>query len=493
MEYKYQNSVDDFRIKYTLVIPDDAASNYQLSEEERDFLEELDAAYEDIEKLTNQADGYDYAISVSSGIIAGLIDILVVGEWDFKKAKKKSNDEIREKIIEFAKKDPRYIPWCKGVGKSSRWKKRDPNSLASAVEFLEKKYVLPGDNDWNFKDSGTCALTHHLDDFCHHPTLIGMICCILVQFTGDAKYHPASGDDFSLPVTVNEYGNLVSDKAFGKIFAGIINWFFIAAQTLKNQKGHLMSDMAGSLKAVKENREGAGIPGTVMSVLKELSTLPCFKDTSFAENLRKAYQNGIGSGKSQLDLGVFNNLFEGASSKFDMRTEMAVKHELNRQSVPVYINEIVVRAFYFIRRFIEQMRSKNSLLEIEWKKLLPMNNRTIVRMMTIASGTFCVVDLGEAAIRAGIQSGGNMPVFFGKFILRVNFVGIGRFTVAVGADLYMDARKGRMEIAVASGEVAVVALEEKKIIVDTSDINENTDKKIEKMNSISNEISNLIF
>lgn len=87
MEYNFQNSVDDFRIKYTLVVPEDSALYYQLSEEEQTFLKELDNAYADIERLTCQADGYDYAIAISSGIIAGLIDSFFVGEWDSKNAK----------------------------------------------------------------------------------------------------------------------------------------------------------------------------------------------------------------------------------------------------------------------------------------------------------------------------------------------------------------------------------------------------------------------
>ena len=99
MEYKYQNSVDDFRIKYTLVIPEESTSSYQLSEEEQGFLNELDVAYDDIERLTNQADGYDYAFAISSGIIAGLIDSFFVGEWDFKNAKKQSNITTNNKII----------------------------------------------------------------------------------------------------------------------------------------------------------------------------------------------------------------------------------------------------------------------------------------------------------------------------------------------------------------------------------------------------------
>ena len=42
----------------------------------------------DIDRLTNHADGIDYAVAVTSGIITGIIDATVVGEWDFQKAKK---------------------------------------------------------------------------------------------------------------------------------------------------------------------------------------------------------------------------------------------------------------------------------------------------------------------------------------------------------------------------------------------------------------------
>mgnify|MGYP005876876031 FL=1 len=492
MEYNYQNSIDDFRVKYTLVTQEENGFEKQTSEDEALFMKELEDVYADIERLTNQADGYDYALAISSGIIAGLIDSFMVGEWNFARAKKESNIAINKKIIEFTKKDVRYIPWCEGTGKSSRWIKRDPDRLASAVEFLEEKYRLPGDNDWNFKGSGISAASHHLDDFCHHPTLMGMISCILVQFTGSAKYHTSTGKNIKMSLLeVNEYGHFVSDKTYGKVFAGIINWFFIAAQTLKNRKGHLMSDMAGSIGAVKGLKSGAGLPGTIMSMLKELSTLPCINELDFAENIRRAYQNGIGRDGKKLDLGIFNNLFEGASSKADIRTEFAVKSELKRQTVPVVVNEIVVRAFYFIRRFIEEMKEK-SIAELEWKTLMPMNNRTIVRMLTIASGTFCAVDLGDATIRSAVKSGGNAQVFFSKFILRVNFVGIGRFTIAVGSDLYMEARKGRLEIAVASAEVACAALKEKKIVEETSRISQETDIKINIMKRESEKLDRFI-
>ena len=395
----------------------------------------------DIDKLTNHADGIDYAIAVTCGIITGIIDSIFVGEWDFKNAKAVSNKQINDKVLDFAKKDPQYAEFIKNKRKNN-----DPDRLDNAIEFLENKFKLPGDGAYKgFKDLGITDASHHLDDFCHHPTLIGLLCCVLVQFTGSATYRSSSGAVVKTPIEVNEYGKLVSENKWGKILAGVINWFFNVAQTAANRKGHLLSDMAGSSTSVGKGNEGAGVPGSMLSLAKELSALPCFKDTNFAENLRKAYQNGIGSGDKQLDLGAFNSLFEGASSKVDMRTEMAVAHELKRQALPVIINEILVRGIYFVRRFILEMKEKDSIKDIEWANTLPFKNRTIVRMMTIATGTFTAVDMADAGIRAVIKSGGFNPATLGNFVLNVNFVGVGRFAVAVATDVGMGVKKGIKE------------------------------------------------
>lgn len=390
----------------------------------------------EIGQLTNQADGIDYALSVTCGLLTGLFDTIFVGEWNFENAKAISNEDINRKITDFAKKDPQYADFIA----RKREENKDPDRLKNVIEFLENKYKLPGDGDYNFKNSGVTHNTHHLDDFCHHPTLVGLVCCILVQFTEEAKYHPVNGSPISVAnIQINSYGNFVSPDSCGKVFAGIINWFFNAARTIANRKGHLMSDMAGS-KTSKNG--GAGIPGSFLSTLKELSTLPCFEDSNFAKKLQNAYQNGIGQKKNQLNLGVFNSLFEGAdSNKFDMRTEMAVGHELKRQALPVVMNEILVRSIYFVRRFIDQMRIGKSIFDLDWNAMLPFRNRTIVRMLSIASGTFATIDIADATAKAAVKSGGNGAMFLSNFVLRVNFVGIGRFAVAITVDAGMGVMK----------------------------------------------------
>ena len=58
-------------------------------------------------------------------------------------------------------------------------------------------------------------------------------------------------------------------------------------------------------------------------------------------------------------------------------------------------------------------------------------------MLTIATGTFTAIDLADAAIRSAIKSGGEPMTFLKNFVLLVNFVGVGRFAIAIGQDTLM--------------------------------------------------------
>lgn len=303
---------------------------------------------------------------------------------------------------------------------------KDPDRLETAIDFLEFEFHLPGDGAYSSGKYGIDGYTHRLDDLCHHPTVVGLVCCIAVQFTGQTKYINKYGEDIKIPITVNEYGDFVGKNPAAKLFAGVINWIITCAKTIANREGHLMSDIATS----------ASLPGSFLSLITELASIPCFRNEDFLMRLRDAFKYGIGTGKGQIDIAAFNILFEGAQSKLDIVTEKAVGHELKRQAVPVVINEILVRAAYFIRRLISELKEKQDVRKIEWKNVIPFNNRTIVRMMTIATGTFTAIDMADAAVYAATKSI-DISTFFSNMLLRVNFVGVGRFAVAVVSDTGM--------------------------------------------------------
>ena len=77
---------------------------------------------------------------------------------------------------------------------------------------------------------------------------------------------------------------------------------------------------------------------------------------------------------------------------------------------------------------------------VEWAKTIPHNNRTIRRMLTIATGAFTAVDLLHAGIMAAVDAKGS-PVTLPMVLLRVNFVGVGRFAVAIGMDTWMEVQQ----------------------------------------------------
>lgn len=351
--------------------------------------EKLQELNVEIDRLTNHADGFDYVIAVSSGVLAAIIDSLWVGEFSFEQGKAWSNRSVNEFVVKMAK----------NQGYSGE-------RLDGAIQSLENQFQIPSDSIWMEQDIGVSAKSHHLDDLAHHPTPLGLLCSIATQFTQKGYFQNSQGVFTCISIVD---GNLIGNDLPHKIFAGTVNWFF-----------HLISDMSGSNKTAGV---GMGIPGPIVSLLKEISLIPGINQTSLAQNMKDVF----------------------VKEKFDLRSELAVLHQLGRQAVPVILNEVMVRAFYFIRQLYKQFNEKKNFREIEWKTVLPFNNRTIARMVTIATGTFTIMDMADAGIRAAIKSGGiNGAAFLTNFVLRVNFVGIGRFALACITDIKMGFKKSSL-------------------------------------------------
>lgn len=363
----------------------------------------------DIDRLTNHADGIDYTVAVASGIIAGLIDSVWVGEFSIDRANEWGGDKVDNFVVKIAQ--------------SKGYKGDD---LAGAVQYLEEQFPIAADKATNDFGGG---LQHHLRDFSHHPTPVGLFFSLLTQFTGKVYGTDVAGVFKVAPL--GEAGFcLIGKNLPEKLTFGVVNWFF-----------HMVSDMAGSSGSIRAGKLGTGLPGPIVSLLKEISALPIFRNLN--ENGYKEFSvwisklfNGTLLGKRDEN----GKLIEAV--QFDLRTEIGVAHELGRQAVPVIVNECIVRGFYFVRRLFTEIKENDiktvsDLQHINWKKTLPFKNRTVIRMLTISTGTFTAFDVADAAIRSG--------GFNAACILRINFVGIGRFAVAVGTDIGMGVKKSKRE------------------------------------------------
>lgn len=361
-------------------------------------LAELNA---EIHKLNNHSDGLDYLLAIGSGVVAALIDSFWVGDFNLKRGRDWGSEKVNEFVLK--------------VAHSQGYKGDD---LKGAIHSLEGKFGLASDSNTSEFGGG---LQHHLRDFAHHPTIVGLIFSLLTQFTG--KSYGTDKDGHFLVVEVKNE-KFIGDDLPQKIMFGFIFWFF-----------HMVSDIAGSSSNLGE---GTGLPGPFVSLIKELSVLPIIKDMKvgsieLSKWISKLFNGTLLSGQDE----------DGRVTplRFDFRTELGFANESARQAVPIIVNECLVRGIYFIRRFFEEIKEKNistlnDLKLIELEKVLPVKNRTIVRMLTISTGTFTALDLCDAAIRGAIQSKGS-AAFFKEFIVKVNIVGIGRFAFAAGTDIYM--------------------------------------------------------
>lgn len=380
------------------------------SKDKQELYEELQRLDSEIEDLTNHADNLDYMVAAAAGLLSGLVDSFFVGEFSLNRASKWGEQKVQDFVMK--------------ISESQGYKGDD---LTEAVRHLEQKFPIAADKATADFGGG---LQHHLRDFSHHPTIVGWAFSMLTQFTAKVYGTDRSGvfKIVKLPADIDK------DKYIGKdlphkFLYGTIYWFF-----------HMVSDIAGSSSTLLDGKRGTGLPGPFLSLLKELSALPIFK--TFNENGDKMLSVWLSKLFNGTKFSYLDENGKKIARQFDLRTEIGVLKELEKQAIPVLLNECIVRGFYFIRRFAAEIKSSHvhsfeDLKELDYEKMLPFNNRTIVRMLTIASGTFVAVDCTDAAIRSAVKSWGNSALFVKGFFVRVNIVGVGRFAIACTFDVKM--------------------------------------------------------
>ena len=380
-------------------------------------LDEIDNQIADldisIDKLTNHADKLDYAVSVASGIISGIIDILFVGKFDLQEGRDWSSEKINDFVTTVAKKQG-----------------YEGDDLQGAIRHLEK-FGAPSDSVYNDFGGG---LQHHLRDFAHHASPVGLVFSMLTQFTQKAYGTNTAGAFIVVPIDKTTF---IGDTVPTKITFGLVYWVL-----------HMASDMAGSSGAPGA---GTGIPGPILSIVKLLSSTPIFNNKEQVNELSLKVSK-LFNGTLLAERDANGKIIKGVDGKplihqMDLRGELGVMHQLAKQALPVIVNEAFVRGFYFINRLIGEIKDKQSLKDVDWDKTIPFGNRTIERMMTIATGTFTAIDTLDAVIEGAISGAKAGPGFWAEFgrqvVLRLNFVGIGRFTIALGTDAFMGLRKGK--------------------------------------------------
>ncbi len=467
-----------------------------IDEREKVIEEKISRLNDEIDRLTNHADGIDYSIAAAAGILCGFIDSFFVGQFDIEELlnKARSSDAGEKKIngfvetlsertrlkerVESGLKSKIEKERAKGhelsrqeiedlrkritEGVNNAYKKvkeydaknNTHSSLTRAISKLEEHFKLPLDKAFEGVD-GLNAARHHLDDFAHHPTPLGMVAALMGSFLRIAvfvdkdgcwhirfvKQKPEEWIKVIAPLVISGVLTWIlfcaqrkhEEILDSKLPKPIQNLIFLVAQTpaaiavlnvINNWLGHLASDMAGSRSSSINDKPGMGIAGFFLSSLKELSSIPPLNKTPLP--------------------GIVNDLYE--KERLDLRKELNVVGDigkfLGKQTLPVVLGEIVVRSFYFVRHLVIDLRSGKTLNQVDWKNAIPFNNRTIARMITIESSVFSAFDIADAAIRSTVKNGTpENPLFWKDLFFSINIVGVGRCVIAVGNDVRMGLKK----------------------------------------------------
>lgn len=371
------------------------ASNIQMAMKYAEFemseiVSKLDENENTLKKLTPECDKTDYILAAASGAICGLMDIFLVG-----KAGESAIGNITDKWFE-----NRTMDFAKICG----WHGNSDSSLSSAIKYLEKKFKIPYDQT-GAGDAARLVFdlnprNHHFKSLGHNPSLLGLFFSILDQFANTSHF-VSEGELISLQEADDKFV-LQGDNISAKLFCGFINWL-----------GHLISDMSGS--SASKGR-GMGIPSPLLAWTNDIIAIK-----------RKLNISNIG-----FDKAINKFALEIYKQGYDLRFEAA-------KAVPVIVNELLVRMVYSIRRLVRYFmddQNRDRSFGLMRKSCEPFSNASVKRMLTVAHGTFCLLDAGDALIQGFIQGAGTFRI--GQFLMRLNIVGLGRFTIS----LYGEANRG---------------------------------------------------
>ena len=158
-----------------------------------------------------------------------------------------------------------------------------------------------------------------------------------------------------------------------------------------------------------------------------MAAIPPFNETRLPEYLNRLYS------KDRIDLRKELAFIEANSGQ--------IKQALGKQAVPVILNEVLVRAGFFVLQLARAFSENQPIADINWGNIIPIGNRTVDRMMTVSTMTLTLADTADAAVHASLESAGNWIIFSQRFAARFNYVASGRAAIAIVREAADDAKE----------------------------------------------------
>lgn len=394
-------------VKYMLVDPSRYSFEYKVNEDIDVNMFESDRTFDsddfinaEFNSSVSERDYSYYTVSVASGVLTGLFSQL------------KLSEETLEKINEWKDRD-----WDKYISIAAQIAGYKKSDIKGAKTFLKNRFVhfVEGELKQEYQE----GLDKLLKALSSHPSVAGLVFSVFTQFSGEKYWLAEKGVNKE---DVPEY-YAIGRNTVEKMVYGLLYWVF-----------DLSADVALSKIALLEEMK---IPKEIAKLLKELFNLSIFEMIpSDYKSAEKIYSEWI------------RKIFENSKCKdeeeevrtFDLQDVIeSLENRAFSESMPVIINECIVRAFYFIKKLIIEVRGKEiksikDLNNVDPTNVLPFNNRLVSRMILISSGCFVGVNVAGATLKAIIKENKEDGEFAKTLFAEVSIAGIGRFVFACVAD-----------------------------------------------------------
>lgn len=352
----YEKQLDLYIQEHQIILTENPIDQLLTQYQQREI---IDTIHSDYKYELAKCDKYDYIMATFSGVVAGLMDIFLVGSPEGSKLLKWTDEKVDNTVVKFAQ---FMFKMDKEAGANVRKK---PDGIASAIGYLEKRFRVNYDARYasDLQQAGSAlkmgAKNHHLKSLGHSPDIVGLFFSVLDQFTGKASFI-SDGKVLRLEPVKDSF-ELKGDTFIAKLFAGFSNWF-----------GHLLSDIAGSsgTRGHLDGRRGAGIPIPFYNLFQlcDFGSLPIDRvQKTVAEFSVRVYEAG-----------------------YDARFGLTL-------AIPVLINELTIKLLWSFKRFFYHKKPI--------RESLPIGNQPeLQRMLVVGYGTLCLMDATDAAIRSKGQA-----------------------------------------------------------------------------------------
>lgn len=295
---------------------------------------------------TVEFDKYDLLMACGCGVVAGIVDMFFVNNPKNSKLGQITDTQADNLVKQFA----RYCGW--------KPRPENKDNIALAISYLERRFhvnydqmsSIGVDNQFNMN-----TRNHHFKSLSHSPDIVGLFFSILNQFSQTSTF--ISGGQVITISTKDDNFELIGKDFKAKLYCAFCNWI-----------GHIISDLAGSHGCRDKNSlsRGAGVPIPFMEFFQfcKFGSFQIKDDRQdLATLMTRVYQEG-----------------------YDLRFGVAL-------SIPVFIEEMSIRVLWAIKRHY----SKN----IPWSDCINFNQHADFRLLLIiGNSTLCLLDLGQAAIKA---------------------------------------------------------------------------------------------